>query len=108
MKEISFSLVMIILLACNNTKRSKSEIKEITYQNTIQKIVKRKCTFCHRGNNAPNGLVLTSYAEVRAVTERGVLMQRINDAENPMPKSGLMSEKNRDAFKKWMENGYKQ
>ena len=64
------------------------------------------CITCH-GGTAPSGdFVLTSYDEVRNYTENGNLIDRINDADNPMPPSGLLNATNRQILEKWVEDGF--
>lgn len=79
---------------------------EVSYTNDIRPIVRNFCTTCHAGVNPEGEFVLTSYDEVRKHVEKGELLQRINDAEDPMPQNGLMPAYMRRLFKVWAEQGY--
>ena len=64
------------------------------------------CVSCHSGDDPAAGFALTSFDEVRRQAESGHLLERINDASNPMPKSGLMPKSMRKAIEDWAQNGY--
>ena len=52
---------------------------EVSYSNDIQPIVKNFCVTCHAGDDPEGEFVLTSYKDVRKYTEKGKLLERIND-----------------------------
>lgn len=106
-KILAFIVVIIGFTACNSSKETTITKEEIpvTYNNSIKRIVLNKCIGCHR-NDGAGGLNLETYENVKMSAQNGSLMDRINNAERPMPKAGLMSQKNRDAFQKWLENGF--
>lgn len=79
---------------------------EISYTNDIRPVVKNFCTSCHAGKKPEGKLRLTSYQQVRKETEKGELLQRINDHEDPMPEDGLMPKYMRHLFKLWADGGY--
>lgn len=79
---------------------------EISYSNDIKPLVENFCTTCHAGDDPEGDFVLTSYADVRKQTEKGELLQRINDAGDPMPEDGLMPKYMRRMFQLWAEGGY--
>lgn len=111
MKHLSiFILASLLIVACKTTKKSEgttTKVEEaVSYSNAIKSVINKKCIYCHRGDQAARGLDLSTYEGVRAATETGTLLDRINNAEKPMPKAGLMSEKNRALFQKWVENNY--
>lgn len=114
MKKVLLLITIVSALwACNTTKSTApvvTETKEdsgITYTNTIKKLVGSKCIGCHKGYGA-GGLNLETFENVKKSAQSGTLLERINDVYKPMPKAGLMSEKNRDLFKKWAANGFAQ
>lgn len=78
----------------------------ITYQTHISTIITNNCISCHSGNNPQGNLLLENYNQVRSASENGTLIQRINDASNPMPTSGLMPASTRAVFDEWVQNGY--
>ena len=111
-KTVVLALASVAFIACNSTKESAPVAKEtekeevVTYSNTIKSLVNRKCVGCHKIYGS-GGLSLVTYENVKDATEKGKLLKRINDEAKPMPKAGLMSEKNRQLFQKWAVSGYK-
>lgn len=81
-------------------------VDEVSYTNDIRPIVKNFCTTCHAGSTPEGEFVLTSYDDVRKHVEKGELLKRINDADDPMPQNGLMPTYMRRLFKVWAEQGY--
>jgi len=80
---------------------------EVSYEADIEPIVRNFCTTCHAGSDPDGGFVLTSYEAVRKQAEHGDLLARINDADDPMPESGLMSPHLRHLFRSWADQGYR-
>ena len=78
----------------------------VTYENQIRSIISQNCITCHSGSNPNGNLRLENYNQVRNASENGTLIQRINDAANPMPTSGLMSVSTRVLFDEWVNNGF--
>lgn len=80
---------------------------KITYNGTVKSIINANCTSCHGSpttNSAP--MSLTTYSQVRSAVETRGLINRINDVNNPMPQSGLMSQTNRDLIQQWVNDGF--
>jgi hypothetical protein len=48
---------------------------------------------------------LTTYSEVKSAVQNRGLINSINNATNPMPQSGLMSQTNRESVQKWVDDG---
>lgn len=90
-------------MAQSNTELIKPEV---SYSNDIRPIVKNFCTTCHAGDDPEGEFTLTSYKDVRQHVEKGKLMKRINDAENPMPQSGLLPKYMRRKFQQWVDGGF--
>ena len=78
----------------------------VTYQTHISSVISNSCIGCHGGSNPKGNLLLESYTQVRSATENGTLIQRINDATDPMPTSGLLPAQTRALFDEWVQNGY--
>ena len=78
----------------------------INYQTHILPIISTRCISCHSGSNPNGNLRLENYDQVRNASENGTLIQRINDAANPMPTSGLMSASTRALFDEWVSGGF--
>ena len=78
----------------------------VTYQTHISTVISNSCISCHGGSNPQGNLLLESYTQVRNAAENGTLIQRINDAADPMPTSGLLPAQTRALFDEWVQNGY--
>ncbi len=78
----------------------------VSYTNDIRPVVKNFCLTCHAGAEPEAELLLTSYALVREETELGELLQRINDAHEPMPEDGLMPLQMRRLFQQWADGDF--
>jgi uncharacterized membrane protein len=79
----------------------------ITYNGSIKSIITNNCNSCHgspTSNSAP--MSLTTYTQVKSAVETRGLISRINNAANPMPQSGLMSQTNRNLIQQWVDQGY--
>lgn len=98
-----FSIAFLILSTKSCTKPSSTDV---SYNGKIKSIITNNCSTCHGSANGVGGFSLATYSEVKQYTQSGNLLDRINDANNPMPSSGLMSQANRDAFQNWANGGY--
>ena len=78
----------------------------VTYQTHISAVISNSCISCHGGSNPQGNLLLENYNQVRNSAENGTLLQRINDAADPMPTSGLLPAQTRALFDEWVQNGY--
>jgi len=110
-KIIRTSILMILISSCSEGYIPIEETTQIpsgpiTYETHISPIISSRCISCHSGNNPQAGLLLENYNQVRNASEIGTLIQRINDAANPMPTSGLMSVSTRVLFDEWVNNGF--
>lgn len=117
--KVIFSLLIVILTLGFVSSCTKGFISEdisptipisdtlsITYQTHISPIISNSCIGCHGGTNPEANLLLETYNQVRNSAENGTLIQRINDAVNPMPSSGLLPVQTRLLFDEWAQNGY--
>ena len=80
--------------------------EEVTFYGDIQPIVSNFCATCHHGDDPQGGFVLDTYRDVREQAENGTLLERINDAMDPMPETGLMPLPMRRLFQAWVDGGY--
>lgn len=118
-KEILYTIfgLSFTMVACFNSQSttvqptgetvSISPSDEYTYYNTVKPIVENYCASCHAGKQAAYGLDLTTYESFRKATEKGSLLNRINNKAKPMPQGGLMPKDLRWAIKKWADTGFK-
>ena len=110
----TFGLIIIsVMTSCTKAFIPEEEISTttvtndtITYVTHIQSIVSNNCLSCHSGSTPQGNLLLENYNQVRSASENGTLIQRINDASNPMPTAGLMPSSTRAVFDEWVQNGY--
>lgn len=106
MKKICLGALPFLLFSCSQTE--EPEENAINYTTHIEPIVSARCTTCHGEVNPSAGLKLTTYDLVKNSAKNGTLIQRINDAANPMPQSGLLSQAERVLFDEWVKNNYKE
>ncbi|AHZ85034.1 hypothetical protein AB1A81_11580 [Bdellovibrio bacteriovorus] len=64
-------------------------------------VFKTQCLSCHSGAGADGGLDLSNYAASKA--KSAAIIRRINDANAPMPRSGLMSSSMKAIVQKWVD-----
>ncbi|MCM8531527.1 MAG: hypothetical protein NE330_10235 [Lentisphaeraceae bacterium] len=81
-------------------------VDEISYTNDIRPVIENFCTTCHAGDEPEGDLTLTTYHEVRNHVEKGDILERINNPNEPMPERGLMPLYIRRLFKLWADKGY--
>ncbi|MCP4438608.1 MAG: hypothetical protein GY810_06650 [Aureispira sp.] len=81
--------------SCQKDSKTKS------YANDVAPIINNYCTTCHSGMAASAGIDLTSYQSVKHQTEQGNLLNRINDANTPMPPSGIIPKEERQIITDW-------
>ncbi len=77
---------------------------EITYDDDIKSILNNRCTGCH-GNPTQNGAPFSLTTFNSAKNRIDDIISRINNASNPMPPSGLMSQEVRDEIQQWKDDG---
>lgn len=80
----------------------------VTYSGSVNAILTANCTGCHSGNNAPNGVVLDTYNNVKAQVGGGLLLGVITHSPgfDPMPKNGnKLSSCNIAKIAKWIHDG---
>ncbi len=80
-------------------------IELITYTNNVKSIIDNNCVVCHQGVDPAGGLYLRDYNEVKSAVLNNGLLNRINDAANPMPQGGLLPQSIRDIIDQWNTDG---
>ncbi len=63
----------------------------------------QNCFSCHSASNTRGGLDLTKYANAK--TAAANIQSRMNNANNPMPTGGILSESQRTMVDVWVANG---
>ena len=99
--------LVVVALCWPRASNAAPMADEVSFADDIQPLVTNFCATCHHGADPEGGFVLDTYADVRRHTEKGELLARIHDAENPMPPAGLLPVQHRRLFKAWADGGYK-
>lgn len=116
-KRVFIAVIFVALMAtfqsCTTAIIDEGNVAElppiertITYDTDVQTIMFNRCVTCHGGNAPQNGLDLSTYQNTRFSAEMGSLIQRMNDATNPMPPNGLVSPELRQIMDKWVSDGF--
>jgi uncharacterized membrane protein len=80
----------------------------IRYSVEIKQILEERCFKCHQAGHPSgtySGISFETYNQLKAVADNGKLVGRTNDAGQPMPQEGLMSQCNRDKIRAWVLAG---
>ncbi len=83
---------------------------DMRYSVEIKKIMDDKCLSCHTGTGGTAGIAMESYSLLKGFATGGQLVNRTNDASNPMPpitNGGLLSECDRQKIQSWVNAGAK-
>ena len=113
-KQLTLTVfILTLLLGCTTAIIDEGDpsllppiTRTVTYQSDVESIMTNNCITCHAGP-APNaGLDLSNYQNTRFSAEMGNLIQRMNDAANPMPPNGLVSPESRQIMDKWVIDGF--
>lgn len=80
-------------------------IGTVTYTQLVAAggVFKTYCLSCHTGANASGSLDLTVYNNAKVAAQN--IKSRVNNANNPMPSSGLLSQTLRDTITAWVDQG---
>ncbi len=100
-------LATVIISSCTK-EETPDTTTETTYTSKVAPIIANYCLTCHSDVAPSADLSLTTYESVKAATMTGNLAVRINDANSPMPPSGLMPEDSRNTIQAWISGGYKE
>ncbi|RNC80697.1 MAG: hypothetical protein ED559_02505 [Phycisphaera sp.] len=71
----------------------------------VQNVINNRCVTCHAAPGPAARLDFTQASVVREEALRGLLLERLNDEQNPMPPSGLLTEDVRRGFAEWIDRG---
>ena len=83
----------------------------LTYEYSIAPLLAARCTMCHQGDNAPDGLVLTSYAGLMKGNKDGTVIVPGDSADSELIKLqskkhfGNLTAEELDLFKQWIDAG---
>ncbi|MFC6999137.1 hypothetical protein [Rufibacter roseus] len=121
LKFIVLSIALPLLAACASDKEEDVKpttpptnqpppcvTSSVTYSNTISSIMSSSCNSCHNTSVASGGVVLDTYAGVRAQALNGKLVGVITHAAGfpAMPQGGAkLSDCNIAKIRKWVDDG---
>lgn len=106
-------LGVILISACTyadivEPEEAKPLTKKVNYNPDIKNIMNNYCITCHGGNAPSRGVDLSTYQNVKYYSEKGNLIKRINDKNNPMPPNGLMPSDKIQILQKWFNDNFPQ
>lgn len=104
-------LVSLLMASCTTTEIPLDEVTEpvvevVTYNGDVKAIIDNNCIGCHGTSSPQAGLSLVTYQQVRNAAENGNLLNRMNNATNPMPPSGLLPANTRALVDAWASEGF--
>ena len=105
-KSIIFIGLAIVVVGCKKEDIKEPIDRTVTFEMDIKNIVANNCQTCHSGLLPSADVDLTTYQNVRFFAEQGALLTRIEDTEEPMPPSGLLSDEHRQLIAKWATDGF--
>ncbi|MBX2988001.1 MAG: hypothetical protein KF802_08885 [Bdellovibrionaceae bacterium] len=76
---------------------------QLTSNDATLGVFRQSCLNCHGATNPSAGLNLLDYAKAKAAANE--IMSRMNNANNPMPTSGLLSNEKRELIRIWVQGG---
>jgi uncharacterized membrane protein len=101
------SVLVMAIASCSKKEETKpQEETKVKYKNDEYNVMNNNCITCHSGNTPSAGLDLSTYENVKNATQNSTLLQRVNDANAPMPPVGLMPEDKRKLLSDWKNQGY--
>lgn len=95
--------------AVNETPKDTTTVSKITYKSHVKAIIDNSCISCHGASDPDAGLPLVSYAQVKQSAEKGSLIARMNDDNDPMPTidaGGKLPQATLNLIDKWKADGF--
>lgn len=77
---------------------------KITFEANVKSIISQNCFECHNGPSARAGVRLENFQQI--MTSGASVLRRMNDANNPMPPSGLLRPELRNIINQWASDGF--
>jgi hypothetical protein len=115
-KSLLFLITLIILNSCSNdneddltTPVSPSDPDEpitvITYKDDVKNIMSNNCITCHAAGGSQEVYPLETYNQVKNAALSGKLYNRMTNASNPMPPSGILPGTVTKIIEDWINDG---
>ncbi len=91
----------------NNNSCNDCDTSNVSYSQTISKIISTNCSACHNANNATGGVILDSYSEIKKEVDSKRLKKTINHLPGfkVMPPGYKLSDCNIKSIEIWIQNG---
>jgi cytochrome c5 len=95
--------------AKNNRCSNICDTSNVRFSVNVWPIMNTTCRGCHSGSGASGGVKITSYAEVKAIVDNGVLVNVLsrNGPKKPMPPGGPIEKCANDQIRIWIAAGAK-
>jgi hypothetical protein len=77
----------------------------VKYSAYIKPLMESQCTGCHSPTGTVPDYPLHTYDAVKVYVDNGLLVERINDIDSPMPQAGLMPICDRNKVEAWVKAG---
>ena len=84
---------------------SNCDTLAMSYQNDILPLLQANCYGCHTESNNSSGNPFDTYAKLKLYVNAGRVHDRINNAANPMPPTGLLPDCDRAKINAWIGSG---
>jgi len=78
---------------------------EVTYENDVKPIIFNNCITCHGGPSPDARLNLANLDELTMAIKHKNLIKRVNDKNDPMPPTQMLSLRDRLIMFKWVKDG---
>jgi uncharacterized membrane protein len=94
--------------AKNNECVEDCNLESVGFAADIAPIIANNCASCHSGSNPNAGVSLSTYSEIAAIAQSGLLMNVLTASNGAaqMPPSGALNNCNIDQIEKWINDGY--
>lgn len=97
-------------LACSEDEKLSDDVilpDRVTYQElmgaTDVNVFKKSCVSCHSATNLAGGFDISSYDKAKSKNSK--IVERMSNANSPMPPSGILNPTSRKLVQKWMSLG---
>lgn len=109
-RYLLYSMIALLFSACSKAIIEEEEViiitEDVAYNPEVKNIMDTHCITCHGGAAPSASVALETYSDVRYFSESENLIDRMNDSQNPMPPSGLLSSEILSKIDKWAEDGF--
>ena len=106
---------LLVFFACAAT-RAVAEDKPVTFERDIAPLIEARCLKCHGGEKLEGGLDLrrrsliekggdSGAAIVSSKPDESLLLQKVEKGEMPPKEEGLLDQKQKDLFRRWIAAG---